>query len=280
MENQEKIPEQNVEVPNNGSEVEMIKVSEPSFFERHFIHLLIIFAVGFLSFICVFEVYFTPMYIVGQSMQPGINASAHSSSDKTHTDLIYYRAEKTYTYGDIVVASSDGYITSDEVSSIIKRVVAKAGDTITFVLDKATQTYPSNYLTIKYTIKLNGETLEESYIKEQNCYLSFSINANGDYADSSDYVFLQEIYQSVQKTVIHVPGSEYTNAGEYSYTLADDEYFICGDNRNNSTDSRYFGPVKAKSILGKVKIHIPYGENLFVGIWKNLFSAKKVLYCE
>ena len=36
--------------------------------------------------------------------------------------------------------------------------------------------------------------------------------------------------------------------------LGDDEYFVVGDNRNNSMDSREFGPVKYESILGKTKV--------------------------
>lgn len=35
-------------------------------------------------------------------------------------------------------------------------------------------------------------------------------------------------------------------------TLGDDEYFILGDNRPISKDSRYFGPVKKDEIIGKV----------------------------
>ena len=34
-------------------------------------------------------------------------------------------------------------------------------------------------------------------------------------------------------------------------TLGDNEYFIMGDNRGNSTDSRYFGSVKKSEIKGR-----------------------------
>ncbi len=39
-------------------------------------------------------------------------------------------------------------------------------------------------------------------------------------------------------------------------TLKSDEYFILGDNRLISKDSRYFGPVKEKEIKGKVIFRI------------------------
>lgn len=40
-----------------------------------------------------------------------------------------------------------------------------------------------------------------------------------------------------------------TNFGPY--TVPDDMYFMVGDNRNNSSDSRYFGPVHAQEITGQ-----------------------------
>ncbi len=40
--------------------------------------------------------------------------------------------------------------------------------------------------------------------------------------------------------------------GKVDITLKADEIFVCGDNRANSEDSRYFGPIKIKQIVGKL----------------------------
>jgi signal peptidase I len=45
-------------------------------------------------------------------------------------------------------------------------------------------------------------------------------------------------------------------AGNVDVTLETNEIFVCGDNRANSEDSRYFGPVDASQVVGKLAFRI------------------------
>jgi hypothetical protein len=48
-----------------------------------------------------------------------------------------------------------------------------------------------------------------------------------------------------------IPGS--FPAVPYPYKIAPDNYFVVGDNTTNSFDSRFWGGLPRKSILGRVK---------------------------
>jgi signal peptidase I len=77
---------------------------------------------------------------------------------------------------------------------------------------------------LKRLIGLPGETVE---IRKDKVYI------NG---------------KELDEPYIKIPGGrDYAQA-----TLGSDEYFVLGDNRPNSSDSRHFGPISGASILGRV----------------------------
>ena len=49
-----------------------------------------------------------------------------------------------------------------------------------------------------------------------------------------------------------MPTFPYVEHSECALTLGKDEYFVLGDNRKNSADSRTYGPVRRRSILGLI----------------------------
>lgn len=51
----------------------------------------------------------------------------------------------------------------------------------------------------------------------------------------------------------YLPPDVYTYPSDtVRYYCAKDEYFVLGDNRNNSADGRVYGPVNVKGIIGKL----------------------------
>ncbi len=49
--------------------------------------------------------------------------------------------------------------------------------------------------------------------------------------------------------------------GDVKHTLGADEYFVLGDNRNASSDSRVFGPIKSTDVIGRVLLRaFPFTE--------------------
>jgi signal peptidase I len=55
---------------------------------------------------------------------------------------------------------------------------------------------------------------------------------------------------------------------EGSWQLRSDQYFLMGDNRENSNDSRYFGPVERRFFIGKAAVII----------YPRLYAIEKPLY--
>ncbi len=54
----------------------------------------------------------------------------------------------------------------------------------------------------------------------------------------------------------YLPGGRIVTSDDVEYALEDDEYFVVGDNRNYSHDSRAWGPLQKDFIMGKVLVRI------------------------
>lgn len=67
-----------------------------------------------------------------------------------------------------------------------------------------------------------------------------------------DGVALDEPYTLGKETdPIERHASTLSDSISYPYTLGDDEYWVMGDNRTNSLDSRYFGPITRDMITSR-----------------------------
>ena len=95
--------------------------------------------------------------------------------------------------------------------------------------------YPlnTNEIFIKRVIGLPGEKIQ---FKEGKVYIFNDANPDGSVLDEPYLVSNTETYSYGKDTVTLGPG----------------EYYLLGDNRTDSQDSRIFGPVKRNLIIGRV----------------------------
>ena len=119
-------------------------------------------------------------------------------------------------------------------------------------------------------VRVDGDSMKNT-LKNGDILLLYKLSSINRF----DIIVLDEEKdnEKIIKRVIGLPGETvaikkgkiYINDkvidDEYAYgetsdfdkvTLSDDEYFILGDNRLISKDSRYFGPIKVKEIKGKI----------------------------
>jgi len=115
------------------------------------------------------------------------------------------------------------YLLVDEISYRLGGI--ERGDVIVFKYpNDPSQRY------IKRVIGLPGET-----VQIENGKIAIFSEEEGIYLDESEYL----------SSAVFTPGS-------VPITLAEDEYFVLGDNRSSSADSRLWGPLAKEYIVGRV----------------------------
>lgn len=241
--------------------------SEPIFQKEHktqrscsfynlFCIIFIAFAVSFMIYITAFEIVLKPISVSGFSMQPTINANAKGVDGDVDNDYVYYSTDlKNLSYGDIIII---GGTYTGKSRSIIKRIIACPGQTIRFKVTNE-YIYRSSGVYAYVDVYVDGVLLDET-------------SETAPYKIKSRMELL--ITPSIDNVIQSYTTFSYnlTAYGEVEYNLGDNEYFVMGDNRRDSTDSRYFGPIRFDDIEGKVVLLIPYGENLVSVLFKKIFG--------
>jgi signal peptidase I len=123
--------------------------------------------------------------------------------------------------GDIIVFRYP----EDPSVDYIKRVVGVPGDHIT---------YHNKVLTI------NGQVVPEQYIG--------TYEGDGGGAGMTGASLRKEGLDHVQHDILIMPERE---SREVDFVVPAGQYFVMGDNRDNSRDSRYWGTVPDKNLVGK-----------------------------
>jgi len=168
---------------------------------------------------------YEPYQIPSGSMIPGLQVGDFILVNKHSYGLKINRIGKPFAmasdpeYGDVVV-----FIPPHVNVPYIKRLIGKPGDTIGYLNKKI---YVNG---VPIEQELISSTEEETFIKE---VLQYSCS---DYACKNP------------ERIIRIVGGSASYPEEFS--VPDDHYFVMGDNRDNSSDSRYWGFVPREHFMG------------------------------
>lgn len=163
----------------------------------------------------LFNVFIQRVQVSGHSMDPTL---------KTNEKLFAVKHIPIDRF-DIVVAKEK---TDDENIFIIKRVIGLPGDTVEYKKDQ---------------LYVNGKKMNEPYLdsfKEKlkdGSLIDYFTKINSNYANfdfNTDYL------------TVDSSGND-----TFKVTLKSDEYFLLGDDRPISKDSRAVGPIKKSDIISK-----------------------------
>jgi signal peptidase I len=141
--------------------------------------------------------------------------------------LIHFVGQRTEVDGSSMEATL-----SDKDNLIVDKLTYRLSDPKRFDIIVFPCPYDVDVYFIKRIIGLPGETVQ--------------IDNNGDIYING--VILEESYG---REVIENPGNAIN-----PITLADNEYFVLGDNRNYSQDSRIIGNIKREDIIGRAFLRI------------------------
>jgi signal peptidase I len=176
---------------------------------------------------------FEPFRIPSGSMKPVFLEGDFVFIDKFSHGLRWPVLGKRITQskpkrGDIIVFKG---IVNDKDSYVIKRVIGLPGDHIQY---KNKRLY------------INNKLAEKHYISQEN---------DQDYVSGASLpaIKYQETLGNITYPIYNYP---FVAKGSYPFddiTVPEGKYFVMGNNRDNSADSRYFGLLDDEKIVGRAR---------------------------
>jgi signal peptidase I len=163
---------------------------------------------------------FQAFYIPSESMKPTLNVG-----DRVLVNKVSYRLHDV-NRGDIVVFETPPRAkdANGEIKDLVKRVIALPGET---------------FSTRGGAVFINGRPLKEPYL--QNGVQTCAPNSGAGCGDIDGQ---------------GIPGCRQAPEGQAGCVIPPNDVLVLGDNRTASKDSRFFGPIKESSIVGRVFVRI------------------------
>lgn len=214
-------------------------------------------AIWLLIFAFVRIFIFEHMKVPSESMLPNIKVGDIIYVSKPN----YFDKQTTYEKGDVIVFK----FPLNKDINFVKRVVGTPKDTIEIVDDN---------------IYINGKEIQREFVKKdkhtiiqnQNnnvsgftniANINTELNGNKKYIVAINNPEQEQSHQEknnfpnnevfISKDACHTTGNN-----KLRCEIPKDKYFVMGDNRNFSADSRVWGLVDKKDIIGLVKKKFPY----------------------
>lgn len=115
----------------------------------------------------------------------------------------------------------DIVVVKTDSGDLIKRVIGLPGDHLKYVVNKDENDYPTDAI-----LYVNGKKIDEDFWNDKPGNSIYTCNMNSDICS------------------------------EDGVTVKDGEYYVMGDNRENSKDSRMIGTISDKNVLGITRLII------------------------